>query len=110
MEQTIIWSIMYALPISAILLGAGGILFATRNKTRWSIALAAGTLIEAIALLIQRFMPVHSATFNETGDVIASSPMSLIRQVSCLMSPIGIVIIAVGLLWGAMSSRPKDGA
>ena len=110
MEQAIIWSILYGLPVSAILLGVGGVLFAARMKNKWSLVLAIGTSVEAITLLIQRFMPVHYARLNEAGEVIASSPMSLIRHLSNFTAPVGIIIIAIGLLWGAMSSRPKDGA
>ena len=105
MEQAVMWNLMYVLPTSAILLAIGGVFFAAKLKTRWAAAVAVGTCVEATALLIQRFIPVYSGTLNEAGEVIASSPMSLVRQLSCFMSPLGIMIIAAGLFWGAMSYK-----
>lgn len=105
MEQAVMWNLMYVLPTSAILLAIGGVFFAAKLKTRWAAAVAVGTCVEATALLIQRFIPVYSGTLNEAGEVIASSLMSLVRQLSCFMSPLGIMIIAAGLFWGAMSYK-----
>lgn len=110
MEQAGMWNFIYVLPTSTILLAIGGVFFAAKIKTRWATTIAIGTSIASVAILIQRYVPVHRARLNEAGEIIASGSMSLIRHLSGFMFPVGIILIAIGLFWGAMNSNKKSKA
>ena len=108
MKQLLNWSFAYGLPVSALFLGVVGVLFSIRMKTRWSIVVTIGSLLTAIALLIQRFVPIGSATLDpSSNEVISRSGPIFIRTLAGIMPPIGIIIIAAGLLWGSMSSKTE---
>ena len=98
---------MYVVPASALFLGAAGVFFFTRMKTRWSIVVAVGSSLTAIALLVQRFAPIAWATFDSSNNLVTSSGPVFVRYLAGVMAPIGIIIIASGLLWGSIISKTE---
>jgi len=99
----------YLVPIAMLFLAIAAVVFSARVRTKWSVLLALGCSIMAIATLVHRFTPFATATFDESGNLISSSTSNL-WPVANMLLPIGICVAGVGILLGSFSQKSKTDA
>lgn len=94
----------YLLPVAMILWAIAGMAFYRKNRSFSGFLLAVGCVIVTVAHLIQRFVPAAKMTLDEAANAISSTGIPTTWQVASILTPIGFVIGALGLLLMATST------
>ncbi len=85
----------YVIPWSFVIFIISGIWLYLKVRLVSSLLFSIGAALVLLNIVLQRFFPVWSATYDETGNIIATQGPTIETYIFSLFSSIGLALCAV---------------